>query len=238
MDSQTRDSQPGTPAHGRCIEVGYRPGLALRQPSGRDKSKSTHHASLPYEQVSSAIETVRNSHAHPITKLAFEFLVLTATRSGEVRGARWDEINDDTWEIPISRMKTKKPHRAPLTERCLEILAEAEGLQDGSGLVFGNGNGKPQSDATISKLLRDLEIKAVPHGFRSSFRVWASEQTSIPHQVCEFALAHVIGNKAEAAYQCSDLFEKRRKLMTMWTDYLGKQAGSKVVPIHKVEKGA
>ena len=124
-----------------------------------------------------------------------------------------------------------------MSERCMEILAEAERLKDSSGFIFTNGNGKPLSDATLSKLLREQKVDAVPHGFRSSFRVWASEQTSIPHQVSEFALAHVIGNKAEAAYQRLDLFEKRRKLMTMWTDYLDKtKASAEVVPIKRQVK--
>lgn len=200
----------------------------------RDKTKSNHHLSLPYEQVLNAIQIVQDSGASIATKLSFEFLVLTATRSGEVRGACWDEINGSTWEIPKSRMKAKRSHRVPLSDRCMDILSAAESLKDSSGFVFTNGSGKPLSDATLSKLLREQKIEAVPHGFRSSFRVWASEQTSISHQVCEFALAHVIGNKAEAAYQRSDLFEKRRKLMTMWADYLGKTTtGAEVVPIRK-----
>jgi integrase len=203
----------------------------------RDKTANNHHTSLPYEQVSNAIQTIQDSSAGIATKLSFEFLILTAARSGEVRGASWDEISGNTWTIPKSRMKARRSHRVLLSERCMEILAEAERLKDSSGFIFTNGNGKPLSDATLSKLLREQKIEAVPHGFRSSFRVWASEQTSIPHQVSEFALAHVIGNKAEAAYQRSDLFEKRRTLMTMWADYLDEtKAGAVVVPIKKQVK--
>ncbi len=199
----------------------------------RDKKDTNHHQSLPYSQVADSIQTVQASGANIVTKLAFEFLVLTASRSGEVRGARWEEIDNDTWTIPKDRMKAKREHRVPLTKRCLDIVAEAKQLGDGSGLVFP-GKGKPLSDSTLSKLLRDLGIQAVPHGFRSSFRVWASEQTGIPHQVCEFALAHVIGNKAEAAYMRTDLFGKRRRLMDGWADYLGgTKSGAAVVPISK-----
>ena len=188
----------------------------------QDKSKVNHHLSLPYEQVTHAIEKVQNTNALDITKLAFEFLVLTATRSGDTRGARWNEINGDLWEIPKERMKAMKAHRVPLSGRCLEILSIAEQFKDGSGLVFSN-NGKALSDSALSKLLKENLIQAVPHGFRTSFRTWASEKTNAPHQVCEFALAHVIGDKSEAAYQRSDLLDKRRLLMDSWAQYVTNQ---------------
>lgn len=119
-------------------------------------------------------------------------------------------------------MKAKKPHRIPLTDHCLDILKQAKSHQaSDSDLIFpGNVKGKPLSDMTFSKLMKDLNIDAVPHGFRSSFRDWAGEQTSHPREVIEFALAHVIKDKAEAAYARSDLFIKRRKLMEDWTAFL------------------
>ena len=129
-------------------------------------------------QVTSAVRLVRASDASTSTKLAFEFLVLTACRSGEVRLARWDEfdLNRAEWTIPAWRMKTKKPHRVPLSRRAVALLGEAGKLKDDSGLVFpGTMHGKPMSDATLSKLLRELGVAAVPHGFRSSFRDWAGE---------------------------------------------------------------
>lgn len=189
-----------------------------------DRSKVKHREALPYDQVGDAIRTIRGSAAGLATKLAFEFLVLTATRSAETRQAAWGEFDlpKAVWTIPASRMKSKKPHRVPLTPRCLAILGEARALpQSDSDLVFpGTKAGKPLSDMTLSKLTKELGIAAVPHGFRSSFRDWAGESTAHPREVIEFALAHVIKDKAEAAYARSDLFEKRRTLMTDWSRYV------------------
>lgn len=189
-----------------------------------DRSKVKHRQALHYDKVADAIRKVHGSEAGIATKLAFEFLVLTATRSGETREAVWTEFDLDkkVWTIPASRMKAKKPHRVPLTDRCMAILKEAEALkQDNSDLVFpGTRADKPLSDMTLSKLMKELAIPAVPHGFRSSFRDWAGEQTHHPREVIEFALAHVIKDKAEAAYARSDLFEKRRTLMEDWSNYI------------------
>jgi len=192
--------------------------------SKHDRSKVQHRKALPYGKVAEAIEMVRASEAGMVTKLAFEFLVLTATRSVETREARWSEIDLEkkVWTIPASRMKAKKEHRIPLTDRCLTILQEAKPLKRvKSDLIFpGTREDRPLSDMTLSKLMKELLIPAVPHGFRSSFRDWAGEATSHPREVIEFALAHVIKDKAEAAYARSDLFEKRRLLMTDWANYI------------------
>jgi integrase len=189
-----------------------------------DRSKVKHRKALPYDQVSGAIAKVRASDASTSTKLAFEFLVLTVTRSGETREATWDEfdIEKREWVIPGDRMKAKRPHRVPLSDRVLAILHAARALkQEDSALVFpGTKAGKPLSDMTLSKLMKELAIDAVPHGFRSSFRDWAGEQTTYAREVCEFALAHVISDKAEAAYARSDLFDKRRGLINDWARFL------------------
>ena len=189
-----------------------------------DSSKLKHQRALPYNRVADALNRVRESDASHSTKLAFELMILTATRSGETRGAVWDEFDIDKaeWTIPGERMKSKRPHRVPLSPRCIDILKQAKLLQSTtSDYVFpGTLDGKSLSDMTLSKLLRELAIAAVPHGFRSSFRDWAGEQTSFPREVCEFALAHVIKDKAEAAYARSDLYEKRRELMNSWAQYL------------------
>jgi integrase len=191
-----------------------------------DRSKIEHRKALPYRDVPAALKKIRGSDASIATKLAFEFLVLTATRSGETRLATWNEFDLDRaeWIIPAGRMKAKKLHRVPLSKRSLAILNEAKALKSNdSDLVFpGTKAGKPLSDMTLSKLVKELKIDAVPHGFRSSFRDWAGETTAHPREVIEFALAHVIRDKAEAAYARSDLFDKRRVLMADWSIYLSK----------------
>ena len=216
------------------IAQGWRtddPASNIAQALPKHEKVTSHHRALPYVEVARAIETVRNSHALEVTKLAFEFLVLTATRSGDVRGALWTEINGTKWEIPKERMKAKKAHRIPLSPRCLEILTIAETMHDGSGLIFCK-NGKPLSDMTLSKLMKDLGVQAVPHGFRTSFRQWTTEKTNYPWQVCEFALAHVVGDDAERAYQRSDLYETRKNMMEAWAQYVTDQKAD-VIPIVK-----
>ncbi len=184
----------------------------------------THRQALPHRDVAAAIETVRAGSAQPAVKLAFEFLVLTATRSGEVRGAQWAEIDttDHVWTLSAQRMKAKREHRVPLGGRALEILDAARKLGDGNPHVFPMRSGRPISASTLLKMLNDLRIAAVPHGFRSSFRDWAAEKTDHPREVIEAALAHVVQNKVEAAYARSDLFERRRLLMDDWSEYLGR----------------
>ena len=156
--------------------------------------------------------------AAPATKLAFEFLVLTAARSGEVRLATWDEIDTAcrVWTISAARMKAKREHRVPLCRRAREILDAARTLGDGTSLVFPMRSGKPISMSTLPKMLQYHGIAAVAHGVRSSFRDWAAEETDHPREVIEAALAHVVKNKVEAAYARSDLFERRRRLMADW----------------------
>ena len=187
----------------------------------------THRQALPHQEVAAAIETVRAGSAQPAVKLAFEFLVLTATRSGEVRGAQWAEVDatERVWTLSAQRMKAKREHRVPLCGRALEILDAARALGDGSPHVFPMRSGRPISASTLLKMLNDLQIAAVPHGFRSSFRDWAAEKTDHPREVIEAALAHVVQNKVEAAYARSDLFERRRLLMDDWSEYLAGERG-------------
>ena len=181
-----------------------------------------HMRALPHGEVASAIETVASSNARPVVKLAFEFLVLTAVRSGEVRGAVWTEIDRDAgvWTIPAPRTKGNREHRAPLCGRALQILEKARALDRGSPFVFPSVRGKPLGSTAMAELLGELKIAAVPHGFRSSFRDWAAEETDHPREVVEAALAHVVRNKVEAAYRRTDLFERRRRLMDDWAAYL------------------
>ncbi len=189
---------------------------------GRQQKLVRHMPALPHARVATAIETVQASKATRVVKLAFEFLVLTASRSGEVRLATWDEIDaaGAVWTIPAARMKAKREHRVPLSGRAAQVLDAARTLGNGGALIFPGVRGNRLSDMMFSKLLKDLEIGAVPHGFRSSFRDWAAEETNHPREVVEAALAHVIQNKVEAAYARSDLFERRRRLMDDWSAYL------------------
>ena len=187
-----------------------------------------HMPALPYGEVGAALAGVRVSQAWTGTKLAFELLVLTAARSGEVRLATWDEFDlaASVWTVPAARMKMNREHRVPLCGRAVEILGEAERLREvvvsvePAGLVFPTRRGKVLSDMVFWKLVKQQGLAAVPHGFRSSFRDWAAERTDHPREVIEAALAHVVGNRTEAAYARSDLFERRRRLMDEWADYL------------------
>ena len=189
---------------------------------GTQGGRVRHMRALPHREVASAIETVRASNARPVVKLAFEFLVLTAVRSGEVRRAAWAEIERDAgvWTIPALRTKGNREHRVPLCGRALQILEEARMLGRGSPLVFPGVRGKPFASTALSGLLGELKIAAVPHGFRSSFRDWAAEETDHPREVAEAALAHKVRNQIEAAYRRTDLFERRRRLMDDWARYL------------------
>ena len=185
-----------------------------------------HQRALPHHQVADALATVRASNALPSTKLAFEFLVLTAARSGEVRLMVWDEVDLDArlWTVPAERMKAQREHRVPLSFRAMSLLSEAAGFQENE-LVFPSATGRPMSDATLSKLVRELGINAVPHGFRSSFRDWCGD-TGQPREVAEAALAHTIRNKAEAAYARTDLLDRRREMMDAWSAYLNSPAAA------------
>ena len=194
-------------------------GAALPKNAIRQK----HFKALPYSKAGEAIGAIRATDAHVSTRLALEFLILTACRSGEVRGALWSEIDLDsaTWTIPPGRMKSAREHRVPLSPQALAVLAQAREWNDESPLVFPSLRGRVMSNSTLSKLLRENRVGAVPHGFRSSFRDWAAERSGAPAVVAELALAHVEKDKTVAAYARSDLFERRRRLMAEWADYLG-----------------
>ena len=195
-----------------------------------------HHPALPHGEVAGAIAAVCASGSGAAVKLAFEFLILTAGRSGEIRHMTWSEVDMDAaiWTVPAERTKAGREHRVPLCTRAMEILVEAGQFGGGSGLVFpGAQPGRPLSEVTLSKLMQSLSLNGVPHGFRSSFRDWAAECTNAPRAVMEAALAHTIPNKAEAAYARSDLFERRGKLMEQWAEYLANSPETKVIPMSR-----
>lgn len=147
-------------------------------------------------------------------------MILTACRTGEVIGARWAEIEGDVWTVPGERMKSGRPHRVPLTDPALAILDALRGL-DPMHVFPGGGRGKPLSNAAMTALMKRMGHGGITvHGFRSSFRDWAAEQTAFPHEVAEAALAHVLADKVEAAYRRSDLFERRRRLMAAWAGFV------------------
>ena len=185
-----------------------------------------HFRALPYQEVKSALDTVAASQASMSAKLCFRFLVLTAARSGEARGAAWDEIDpgDQAWRIPSERKKAGMEHRVPLSGQALDLLGEASVLREDAGLLFPSPlkPGAPMSDMTLTKVLRSVGLaeRATVHGFRSSFKNWTLEQTDTSWVVSEAALAHSLGNSTEQAYARSDLFERRRTLMQLWADYL------------------
>ena len=182
-----------------------------------------HFAALRYRDVPAALEQVNGSSADSITKLAFEFLVLTAARSGEVRLATWDEFDwrGRRWTVPAERMKARREHQVPLSDRSIEVLRQAEGLADGScELVFPGLRGKPLSDMVFTAMLRRLDVPAVAHGFRSSFKDWCVERAGISWAVGEAALAHNLGTSTEQAYARTDLFDQRKDLMQLWADFV------------------
>ena len=225
-----------TPASGRKTQDALRQVFSwavaqgLRQGNPADKTIShalpkrttkAHYPALPFSQVGTAIRTVEQTTAWVGTKLCFSLMILTATRSGEARLARWDEIDLEaaTWTIPAAKMKAGREHRVPLSTPAIAVLEKAKALTGDEGLVFPSQRGKAMSDSTVSKLLRQNGIPAVPHGFRSSFRDWCADN-NVERQLAETALAHAVGNATEAAYLRSDMFELRRDLMDRWADYL------------------
>ena len=206
---------------------------------GPQRNLVEHRRALPHGDVAAAVAAVRASKAARAVRLAFEFLVLTAARSGEVRGARWDEMDTKAhvWTVPPTRMKMTREHRVPLCRRSLDILDAARSLGDGNPLVFPNRLGNRIKSTFLSDLLRTLDIAAVPHGFRSSFRDWAAEETDHPREVVEAALAHVVRNRVEAAYARSDLFERRRRLMNDWAGYIERTSPPQPSDAEPAEQG-
>jgi integrase len=190
-----------------------------------------HHAAMPYDEVPAFMMNLRAGET--VATLALEFCLLTAARSGEVLGARWDEINIDrgVWTVRANRMKGGRERRVPLSERALEI-AKAMHAARSSDFVFpGQRANRPLAAVTFEKVLRRMKIEnATTHGFRSSFRDWAAECTNFSNEVCEAALAHAVANKSEAAYRRGDQLEKRRKLMDAWATFCATLPAGKVVP--------
>lgn len=188
----------------------------------KQSDRGAHHAAMPYADVPGFAATLRERSGGNPALLAFELLILTACRTNEVLLAAWDEIDLDagTWTIPGERMKAHETHVVPLSPRAVSILAKMKAHADDSGLVFpGNRPGKPLSNMVFLMTLRRMRLAVTAHGFRSSFRDWAAEETAFPNFVVEKALAHAIESKVEAAYRRGDLLKKRRELMDAWAAY-------------------
>lgn len=203
----------------------------------RNAGEKKNYKSLPYQEVPGAIELIRASKASIAAKLCLEFVILTACRSGEARSACWDEVNLETrtWEIPASRTKTSKEHRQPLSEQAVDILEQAKEIADGSDLIFPSPlkRGEALSTVPLMNILKTsgLRDKCVVHGFRTSFRTWASENTSADHAVMELCLGHSVGSAVERAYARSDLFEKRARLMEQWGAFACRVEPGKVIKL-------
>lgn len=197
----------------------------------RSRLTRGHHKAMAYEGIPAFVGALHKREA--VAALALEFTILTAARTGEVIGAKWDEVDLDKaiWTIPASRMKAGKEHRVPLSARAVEILKSVQGLR--KEWLFPATKGGKMSGMAMTMLLRRMKVDVTVHGFRSSFRDWSAECTGYAHEVAEMALAHTIENKVERAYRRGDLFDKRRRLMDDWATYCTTipTAGANVTPI-------
>jgi len=207
-----RDREKGNPAE-------WKGNLSEILPKPSKLKKKTHFKALPWQDTGSFMIELRKRTA--MTARALEWIILTACRSSEVRGATWDEVDikNKVWTIPEDRMKMKQEHRVPLCRDAIKLF-QALPRFEGSNFLFTAPRGGPLSDMSISMLCRRMKVEAVPHGFRSTFKDWAAETTSFPDMVSEMALAHKVNNEVVAAYRRGDLFDKRRRLMDAWTEYL------------------
>ncbi|MDF2810795.1 MAG: integrase family protein [Microvirga sp.] len=182
----------------------------------RQKLTRGHHKALPYEQVPVFVQRLNDFGS--VSALCLEFVILTAARSGEAMGARWEE--NGIWIVPATRMKAGREHRVPLSLRAVEILQVVEKLRASDWIFPGQRRARPLSVMALQMLLRRMKVEATVHGFRSAFRDWAAEQSSQPREVAEAALAHTLENKIEAAYRRTDFLLKRRELLAEWARFL------------------
>lgn len=195
----------------------------------RAKLTRGHHAAMPYAEVPAFITELRKRPA--TAARALEFCILTAARSGETLAACWDEIDFDTkiWAVPPARTKASREHRVPLSDHAIDILREMEAARTGDHVFPGQRPGRPLSGMAFELLLRRLKSPYTAHGFRSSFRDWAGNETHFPRELAEHALAHVIGDKAEQAYRRSDALARRRELMDAWARHCESPSGETVL---------
>ena len=208
-------------AQGYC--VGDNPTQGVTKVLPKQRAAKGHHAALPYQALPAFLHALKEADSGEVVKLAFEFTILCAARTAETLKATWAEIDLEakTWTIPGNRMKAGSEHRVPLSPRCVKILERAKALSDSGPYVFpGRSPKKPLSNMVFLMALRRMKrADLTTHGFRSTFRDWAAERTNVPRAVCESALAHTLRDKTEAAYNRTDLFDRRRDLMASWSRF-------------------
>jgi integrase len=227
-----------------CQPRGYRKGenparwrghLDKLLPARSKVRKVEHHPALPYDELADFVAALRNHDG--VASRALEFLILTAARTGEVIGARWDEVDleEKIWVLPAARMKAGREHRVPLSGAALTVLEQMKEVRESDFLFPGGKNGKPLSNMAMLAVLKRMERgDLTAHGFRSSFRDWAAERTKFPPEVAEMALAHTVGDKVEAAYRRGDLLQKRRQIMEAWARFcVTTRSQAEVVPISR-----
>ena len=215
--------------------------LETQLPAPNKLQKVVHQPAIPYQDVGDFMIKLRSKDS--ITAKALEFLIFTAVRSGSVREAEWHEIDyvNMIWNIPAEHTKTKQEHRVPLSAQALSLLKQVPVIT-GNNKIFPSPKGSSLSDNTLSKLMRDmkaageLKIHAVPHGFRSTFRDWAAEQTAYPDEIRKAASGHRVGNAVQQSYQRTDLLEKRRKLMNEWASFLSKPSVKQQTKVLQLRK--
>ena len=200
-----------------------------------------HHTALPHKQMSALWQRLKAVEG--MSAKALQFVILTACRSGEARGATWGEIDLDAalWTIPAARMKAGREHRVPLSKEAAELLQSLPRFEPAEGepdLIFPGRTGKALSDMSLTAVLRRMKVEAVPHGFRSSFADWSAEATTYPVELREMALAHTLGDKTREAYQRTDLMERRRQMMNDWARYATATPTSGIVTSIKQRKAA
>jgi integrase len=217
--------------------------LDTQLPAPRGLKEVRHQPAVPYEQIGEFMAHLRRNTS--ISARALEFLILTGVRSGSVRLADWSEIDfaKNLWIIPAEHTKAKREHRVPLPRQALKLLQSLPRVA-GTEKVFPSPSGKALSDMALSQLMRgmrergELTVDAVPHGFRSTFRDWAAEQTNYPDEIRKAASGHTVGDAVKEAYQRTDLLEKRRQLMTEWANFLDKPSTAKTVKVTPIRRKA
>lgn len=186
----------------------------------RQKLLRGHHAAMPYAEVPAYVKRLQKAEA--MAARGLEFLILTASRSGEVLGARWDEVNlnDAVWTVPAERMKAAKEHRVPLSPRAVTLVQSLLQAKVSEYIFPGEKKDAPLSGMAFAMLMRRMKVEQyTPHGFRSAFRDWAGDETTFPREIAEAALAHRVGDETERAYRRSDALDRRRKLMVAWEEF-------------------